>query len=259
MSRITQRGATSPLAIVANGAFQTSTDASLATLVGTRWDLSDGREVILVNASSATTVAPGKVYQNAANIADHTNLAVTAFTAYSNNGNIPAKVTVTLGATAVTANQYAGGFLTGSDGTGEGQICRIASHPAADASASLVVTLEEGPLTAFVASASEVSLTAPTGKNIIITPTTTSTSVAIGLAIYAIAASSYGFLLTKGIGNALADSTNPVIGNAIAASKITAGAVGSVSYATNVLTDSVIGVALVTGVSTEYRPVYVNL
>lgn len=259
MSRITQRGATGPISIVANGAFQTSTDASLATLVGTRWDLSDGREVKLVSASSATTVAPGKVYQNAANVAAHTNIAVTAFTAYSANGNVPAKVTVTLGATAVTANQYAGGFVTGSDGTGEGQTVRIASHPAADASATLAITLEESPTVAFIASDSEVTLIAPDGKDIIITPTTTSTSTPTGVGLYAIPASSYGFLVTKGITTALADSTNPVIGNAIAASKITAGAVGSVSYAGNVLTDSVIGTALVTGVSTEYRPIYVNL
>jgi hypothetical protein len=80
-----------------------------------------------------------------------------------------------------------------------------------------------------------------------------------GLGIYAIAAASYGFLLTKGIGNALADSTNPVIGDAIGASHATSGAVGSVSYAANVLTSSVIGAALVTGVSTEYRPVYINV
>lgn len=259
MSRISQRGATGPLALVANGAFQTSTDSNLLTLVGTRWDLSDGREVKLVRAGSATTIAPGKVYQNAANIAAHTNIAVTAFTAYSANGNVPAKVTVQLGATAVTANQYQGGFVTGSDGTGEGQTVRIASHPAADASATLVLTLEETPTVAFVASDSEVTLVSPDGKDVIITPTTTSTSTPAGLGLYAIAASAYGFLVTKGITTALADSTNPVIGNAIAASKVTAGAVGSVSYAGNVLTDSVIGTALVTGVSTEYRPVYVNL
>ena len=66
MSGITQKGATSGLSLTANGSFQSSTDSSLSTLVGTRWDLSDGREVILVSASSATTVASGKLYQDAA-------------------------------------------------------------------------------------------------------------------------------------------------------------------------------------------------
>ena len=135
MSRITQKSAVGPLSLVANGTFQTSTDASLETLVGTRFDTSDGRELILVQAG-ASAVVPGKLYQDAAMIADHVNLDVTAYTAYSANGNVPAKVTMTLGATAVTANQYAGGFVVVNDNNGEGQTLRIASHPAADASAA---------------------------------------------------------------------------------------------------------------------------
>ena len=151
MSRITQRGATGPIALVANGTFQTSTDSSLATLLGSRWDLSDGREVRLGQVASGTTVVPGKMYQSAAVIADHQNLDVTAYQAYSANGNVPAKVTVTLGSTAVTANQFRGGFLIVNDNNGEGQTLKIASHPAADAAASLAITLEDGPTTAITA------------------------------------------------------------------------------------------------------------
>ena len=62
MSQITARAANGPLALVANGSFQTSTDSALATLVGTRWDLSDGREVVLVSTSSATTTVAGDLY-----------------------------------------------------------------------------------------------------------------------------------------------------------------------------------------------------
>ena len=190
MSRITQRGATGPLAIQASGSFQSSTDASLETLVGSRWDLSDGREVILVQAGSATTVAAGKLYQDAAVVANHVNLAVTAFQAYSANGNVPAKVTATLGATAVTANQYAGGFVVVNDATGEGQTLRIASHPAADASASLAITLEDSPNTALDTN-SEISLIPAHGNGVIIFPTT-ATNVAAGVGLYPIAASAYG-------------------------------------------------------------------
>ena len=259
MSRITQRGATGPLAIQSNGTFQSSTDTSLATLVGSRWDLSDGREVVLVSAGSSTTIAPGLLYQDAAIVPNHQNLAVTAFQAYSNNGNIPAKVTVTLGATAVTANQYQGGFVIVNDNNGEGQTLRIASHPAADASASLVITLEDAPNTA-ITTASEVCLISPHGKNVIITATTTATSGSYaGIGLYPIAASAYGFLVSKGIVAALSDASEPVIGTAIGASLATAGAVCDVAYAGDVLTRSVIGNALQTGVSTEYRAVVVNL
>jgi hypothetical protein len=258
MSRITQRGATGPIALQANGTFQTSTDSSLETLLGSRWDLSDGRVVALGQAASGTTVAEGKLYQNAALIAHHQNCDVTAVQAYSNNGNTPATVTFTLGATGVTANQYQGGYLLVVDGAGEGQVLKIASHPAADQSASLTVTLEDGPATALSASTSEVSLSPATGNAVIIMPTTPTNSV-FGLAMYPIAASSYGFFLVQGIGNALSDATTPAVGCAISWSAATAGAVGATPYATNVLTGAVIGYAAILGVSAEYRQVYLNI
>lgn len=258
MSRITQRGATSPVPFQANGTFQTSTDSSLETLLGSRWDLSDGREVALGQASSATTVAEGKLYQNAALVANHQNCDVTAVQAYSNNGNTPATVTITLGATAATANQYQGGYLAVVDGAGEGQVLKIASHPAADASATLTLTLEDGPSTALSTSTSECSLVPATGNNVIIHPTTPSNSV-FGLALYPIAASSYGFFLTKGLGCALGDATTPAVGCAISWSAATAGAIGATPYAGNVLTGAVIGQTAILSVSAEYRPVNMNI
>lgn len=258
MSRITQRGATGPLPFQANGTFQTSTDTSLETLLGSRWDLSDGREVALGQPATGTTVAEGKLYQNAALIADHQNLATTAVVAYSANGNIPASVTATLGATAVTANQYQGGYLAVVDGTGEGQILKIASHPAANGGATCKFTLEDGPATALVAATSEVSLIPATGNGLIIHPTTPSNSV-FGLGLYPIAAGSYGFFLTKGIGNALGDATTPAVGCAISWSAATAGAIGATPYAGNVLTGAVIGQTAILSVSAEYRPVNMNI
>lgn len=257
MSRITQRGATGPLAIQANGTFQTSTDTSLETLLGSRWDLSDGRVIALGQPATGTTVAEGKLYQNAALVPNHQNIAVTAVQAYSANGNVPAKITVTLGATAATANQYQGGYLAVVDGAGEGQLLKIASHPAADASASLAVTLEDGPSTALT-TASEVSLLPATGNSLIIMPTTPSNTV-FGLAMYPIAAGSYGFFLVQGIGNALGDATTPAVGCAISWSAATAGAIGATPYAGNVLTGNVIGYTAVLAVSTEYRAVYMNI
>lgn len=252
MSSITQRGATGPLALQANGTFQASTDTSLESLVGTRWDLSDGREVILVQAGSATTIAPGLLYQDAAIVPNHQNLATTAVQAYSANGNVPAKVTVTLGATAATANQYAGGYMIVNDATGEGQTLRIASHPAADASATLAVTLEDGPSVALVAATSEVSLLPAHGNAVIIMPTTI-TGAPVGVGLYTIAASSYGFLTSKGITSCLGDGTLTV-GSAISPSNAVAGAVEN-----GVIAQGFVGNANQAGVDTEYRSVYINL
>ncbi len=251
MSRITQRGATGPLAIQANGTYQASTDTSLATLLGSRWDLSDGREVMLVSASSATTIAPGLLYQDAAIVPNHQNLDVTAVQAYSNNGNTPAKVTATLGATAATANQYAGGFVVVNDNNGEGQTLRIASHPAADSGASLTITLEDGPSVALTA-ASEICLIPPHGQNVIINPTTPTGAVA-GVGLYTIAASSFGFLTVKGLTSGLAQATIGV-GLGIMPSASVAGA-----FAVADATGARYGYANQAGVDTEYRSVYVNL
>jgi hypothetical protein len=251
MSRITQRGATSGQALIANGAFQTSTNAALATLVGTRWDLSDGREIMLVKAATGTTVAAGKLYQDAAIVANHQNLAVTAYQAFSANGNVPPKVTVTLGATAATANQYAGGFVVVNDNNGEGHTLRIASHPAADASGSLAVTLEEGSSVA-ITTASEVCLIPPHGKDIIIAPTTITGAIA-GVGLCTIAAESYGFVTTKGLTSCLADGAITA-GAAISPSNAVAGAVEA-----GVIAQGLIGNANQAGVDTEYRSVFINV
>lgn len=250
MSQITQKGATGPLSLVANGTFQTSTDSSLETLVGTRFDTADGREVILVQAGTSAVV-PGKLYQDAAVVADHQNLDVTAYNAYSANGNDPATVTVTLGSTGVTANQYRGGFLVVNDNNGEGQTLRIASHPAANASASLVITLEDAPTTAITA-ASEVCLIYNHGNGVILAPTTL-TAAPCGVSLYDIAASAYGFLVTKGLTACLGDGVLTA-GGAVSPSNAVAGAVEN-----GVIAQGFVGNAAQTGVDTEYRTIFVNL
>jgi hypothetical protein len=249
MSRITQRGATAPVSIVSNGLFQTSADASLATLVGTRWDLSDGREVTLVKAG-AVNLAAGILVQDAAIVPNHQNIAVTAYTAYSANGNVPAKVTVTLGATAATANQYAGGFVVVNDANGEGQTLRIASHPAADSGASLAITLEDGANTALTTS-SEVCLLPAHGRDVIIQPTTV-TGAQVGVTLCPIVATEYGFVVSRGIVSCLAQGA---IGVGLGLS------IGSVagSVAVAAATTARLGFAAQAGVDTEYRAVYVNI
>ncbi len=249
MSHISQRGATGPLSLVANGLFQTSTDTSLATLVGTRWDLSDGREVTLVR-NGAVALVSGVLVQDAAVVPNHQNLVVTAYTAYSANGNVPPRVTVTLGATAATANQYAGGYVVVNDNNGEGQTLRIASHPAANASASLVVTLEDGANTA-ITTASEVSLVSAHGADVIVQPTTV-TNAQVGVTLNPIAAAAYGFVVSRGLVSCLAGGAIGV-GLGISVGSVA----GSVSVAA--ATTARLGFAAQAGVDTEYRVVYVNI
>jgi hypothetical protein len=246
------------LGLTASGTFQQSTDASLATLVGTRWDLSDGREVVLVSTGSTTTTIAGTLYQDAALIANHQGLVVTAVQAYSNNGNTPATVTATLGGTAITANQYQGGFLYVQSSTGIGQFLRIAGNTAQTVtSGSTVVTLEDAPNVALTTS-SVVSLVPAHGANVIVNPTTP-TNTPVGVALYAISPSSYGFLVAKGLTAALSDSTAPAVGHAIASSTTTAGDIGAVAYTGSVVTGTVIGNTCVAAVSGAANLIYLNL
>ncbi|MDE2233287.1 MAG: hypothetical protein KGJ90_04120 [Patescibacteria group bacterium] len=257
MSKITQKGATGPLDLTANGNFQSSTDANLTTLLGTRWDLDDGREVILVLAG-ATSLAEGKLMQDAALVANHSDLAVTATQAYSANGNTPPTVTVTIGATALTADQYENGYLAVVDGTGAGQTLQISSNPAAAASATgVVITLTDGPNTALDTT-SKVSLVPAPGNGVIINPTT-ATNAPRGVTLYPITNAQYGFLLTKGTVACLADSTAPAAGTPISPSVNTAGAIMQTAYATNVVTEAVIGQAIYNTVSAKYYPVVIDL
>lgn len=208
--------------------------------------VSDGRMARYCKAGG-TALAAGKLQQSAASIADHQNIAVAAAAAAG-----ATTVTVTLGATAVTENYYAGGTLVVNDATGEGYTYRIASHPAAALSASLVITLDD-PIVVALTTSSEVCLTANPYSGVIIHPTTP-TGIAVGVPLTAITAGQYGWLVTKGVVSCLADGSAAAIGAAISPSNGTAGAVES-----GVIGQGVVGQTVIAGVDTEYRPVFLNL
>jgi hypothetical protein len=252
MSRIVNRAGTAPLAYQASGTFQQSTDASLQTMLGTRWDLEDGRELTLVLAG-ASNLAVGKLMQDAAVIANHQDLAVTAFTAYSTTTNLPAQVTVTLNGTAATLNQYQLGYAFVVDGTGAGQSLQIQENPAqATTTGSLVITLADSPNTALDTT-SKISLFPQPGNGVIVNPTTP-TNAPRGVTFYPITAAQYGFLATKGQWSVLADSSAPTVGLAISPSTTTAGSIETFSTDT-----PVIGQTIYATVSAKYYPVVLDL
>lgn len=189
--------------------------------LGARAVTGDGREFRYVKAGG-TALVPGKLQQASAQIADHQNLAPT--TNYTASTVTPVtSITVTLGATAATANQYAEGWAVITTSTGAGYQYQISSHPAADASATLTIKLAD-PLLANLASATtKVDLVANPYKGVIVNPATAS-SAPIGVAVYAVPADNFGWIQTKGPATVLADGAITV-GTALDASNGTAGAV----------------------------------
>lgn len=205
----------------------------------------DGRKFRYVKAG-ATALVPGKLQQGPAVVANHQNIAVAAAAA------IGAKsLTVTLGATAATANQYSGGLMFVNDEVGEGHTYKIKSHPAADASASLVITLEDGIIVALT-TASQVSLW-PNPYNGVIVHPTTATNAAVGVAVYPITAAYYGWVQTYGPVACLNDG-NTAVGLGVAPSGATAGAVKTMAA-----TLSQVGYAPIAGVTTEYQPIFLTI
>lgn len=258
MSRLTQKGAVGVLSLfkTISESVTTAPYSESFTFAGERFDSADGREFVLVLNGTVALVS-GNLVQSAPITAAHQNLDVTAYTAANASTGAAASVTATLGAGAVTANQYAGGFVVVNDNTGEGQTLKIASHPAADASASLTVTLEDAPVTALSAT-SEICLIPNPYTSVVVNPTT-ATNTPIGVTLYPIAASVasttnvFGLIQSKGPISALAQGTIGV-GLGIMPSTSVAGAVAVIDA-----TGANIGRALQAGVDTEYRAVFIDL
>lgn len=254
----------SPIALFGVNGFVNSTDTSLATLVGNRFSSGDYREFVLVQ-NGAVALPSGVLVQGPASIgANHTGLTCATASIGAT------QITVTLGGTAVTANQYAGGFAVVSAGTGKGQTLRIASHPAQSSTSGTVVLTLEDPLSVATAVAdSKVSLTlnpygSANGANVathgvIISPSAGSSGPTIGVTVGPIGASSttvptYGFIQTKGAVACLNDG-NTAIGLDVMPSSAVSGAV--VTYV--VATRNRVGTSTVAGETTKNQIINIQL
>ncbi len=262
MSRLTQRGATGPIEL-----FNASTDASMATLVGSKFDSADGREFALVQ-NAGTALVSGTLIMGPKPIANHQNLTVVSFTAFSANGNIPASVVVTLAGTLATANQYAQGYAVVNAGTGIGQTLKIKSHAAGTSSGNVTVVLEDAPGVALDATSKVCLRLNPYGtqngtdfrtSGVIVTDHTAVTGQILGVALYPLAATStsvlsYGLIQSKGLIACLNDATTAQ-GLDLMPSSNTDGAVMTYVVATNTR----VGVSTQAGVTTEARQINVQL
>lgn len=185
-------------------------------------------------AKAGELLVAGTLLQAPAEITNHQNLVPTAAAIGATS------VTVTLGATAVTANQYAGGYMLGSETPGEGQLYLILSHPAAALSATVALSLAD-PLVVALTSSSHVDLILNQYSGVIINPASAS-SCPVGVAVTAISSGQFGWVQTGGVANILNDGGSTV-GTNVSASNAVAGAVEA-----QVTAQASVGVA-VTGIA----------
>jgi hypothetical protein len=160
--------------------------------IGMKLALDDGSVFHLAKAG-AVALGAGYMQQSVAPITNHTNLATLVAAIGSET------VTVTLGGTAVVANQYAGGYLHVNDATGVGQIYRISDHPAqANTTGNLVLNLYDSIVVALDAT-SKCTLTANPYMNVIVAPNGGLTGAACGVPLVAVPIANYCWLKTRRI------------------------------------------------------------
>jgi hypothetical protein len=171
--------------------------------LGQRIKGSNGAEFRYVKAG-ATALVVGNVIQSPAYGTDHNALVVAATDAGSSS------VVVTLATSGVTANQYKGGTLTVNTTPGLGETYIIKGHAAQATVTGTVKIFLEGPIRT---SATRVALRKNPCDGVIASPVTTLTGSIVGVAIYPIPASSFGFIQTQGPCAALSDNSSIIMGS----------------------------------------------
>lgn len=210
---------------------------------------SAGRILRWVKAGGSN-VSRGKLQLAPAPKTNHHDLAVAtiAIGATSITG-------VTPGATAVVANEYAGGLMVVNDDTGEGMAYEIYSHPAADASTAFTITLKDPVKVALGASAT-VTLVHNAANGVV--EGTSTTNNAAGVACNNITAAEFGWVVTFGVNPALIQGTIDLGADLVAGS--VAGSVGAAhDTAANNVDQVKVGNAIIAGVDTEYQPILVRI
>lgn len=228
------------------GLYQTST--TKMEELGTLQILSDGRKFRYVKAGSGG-IAAGKLGLAPAATANHINKAVGAVVAVGETS-----LSLTVGATAVTADQYAGGFLQVNDATGEGHQYKVISNTACDASGTTQIQLED-PIAVALAATSEVSLI-PSKFNGVV-HSATEEALPVGVPVVAIAEDAYGWVQTSGVACCLITGT-PAVGTMVTAGS-TAGSLAAMNSTLDIDVPIVGIMGFTAGVTTEYKPVDLRL
>ena len=187
--------------------------------LGTRGVTPDGRVFYYAKNSSAAITSGGMLVDGIAAVPAHDmGLTVTAATAVGS-----ATISLEVPTTDLTKNQYQDGYIVFNDGPGEGEIYRIASHPAHDASDdnTCVFTLTDpsGTRTALT-TASEAGLVYPPYTDVkLIDGDGTMTTGVLGVTTIPVTASYYCWIQTSGLGSVGVGAQVGIVGDALTVSQ----------------------------------------
>lgn len=246
-------GMTAPITITDQ---DTRTVGALASVGQMPWgqlaQTSDGKKfVYAANKSTSTALSPGQMTKTNVTMAgNHINLTGKVYAAGTT------QLSYTIGATAITADQYSYGQFVVNAGTGLGQSLTIGNTNAASSAGTVNVSLIDAIITATDAT-SKFSLYSAPWSNVIVSAATDDFACGVPLVSITAATTALPFSVywsqVCGSASVLGDTSAPTIGLPLMTSA-TAGAVGTLSG-----THRTVGYAYATGVSTEYRPVYLQI
>lgn len=201
-------------------------------------------------AKAGGTVPAGQIVCAAANVANHVGARATNSAAIGDES-----IQVTVGATAVTEDQYKGGLIVINAGTGLGQQFRIKGNTACASSGTTTVYIEGSVKVALSSSDSKAHLY-PNKFNGV----TTSATLAlrrVGVSVRALANGEFGWLQTTGVAGVLVEGAAVAIADPVIPSATTAGAVEGIGTAA--VTDQIVGIATQAGTTAQYSGVDLNL
>lgn len=217
--------------------------------LGTIRKLQDGREFVYIKAGAAA-LAAGKMACGPAVQANHIELVTGA--AYAVGAT---RLAITVGATAVTANQYAGGQLQVNKVAATGYGYTIQENTACDASGVTYVTLAE-PIAVALTALSEVSLI-PSPFNGAV-ETDVEESIPVGVSMAVIPANGYGWAQKKGLGVCLVKGT-PAAASYLTLTNTAGALTGLITTTTTGVLSPIVGQIMAVGVDAEYKPVMLLL
>lgn len=150
--------------------------------------------------AGGSNLVTGNLLQEAAEDTNYRSMAVDTAAAIG-----VTQVSVTLGGTAVTANQFDGGQLVVESSTGIGQIFRILSHDVQTSTTGSCAFNIDRPLKIALTTSSQVSVRKSAFDGIIQFPTT-QTGAPVGVALYAMTAAYHGWVQSGGEAALLQDT-----------------------------------------------------
>lgn len=210
----------------------------------------DGRK-FRYSRAGAVAVVVGKLYQAPIPVTNHVLQTATAASVGDRT------VTLALGATAVTADQYRDGYLVVdlASNTGFGYIYQIGAHGAVAASGSFVIPLRSPVQVAIDTTANSVSLVPNNHAGVILAVATNPTAVLAGVSVKPIPIGEYGWIQTAG--NVMCLCTGTMVIGTICMPSTTTGAVIVQSTAVS-LTLPNVGVITRVATTTNYSTLWLN-